>query len=184
MSEKANSGDKVSAGIITRPSFGDEVAAPRFRLTAKCIRDGKEIWSETFGNVVTTEGKIEVLDQTLGGGTGASWFMGLISSNVAPVVGDTAASHVGWGEHTTGWTGAPTRKTCVFGSAAASGTNGQIAITQLQWAITATITVYGAFIQSASTGTGGLLYSAGLFGQARQVVNTDTLQIDGTWTIT
>ena len=59
-------------------------------------RDGKQLWTDTIENLVTTQGKNDMLDQYLDGAAyTAAFFVGLISDDTfsAIVVGDTAQAH-------------------------------------------------------------------------------------------
>ena len=151
--------------------------------------DGNELWRDKVYNLVTTQGKNEILNQALAGSAfTAAWYMGLISSvsYTAIAAADTAASHTGWLE--AGGTNAPTytgpRKTTAW-SAAAAGAKALSA--GLVFTFTGSGTVKGAFIQSASAldSTTGVLLSAGLFsGGDQPVVATNTLTVTYTLTLT
>jgi hypothetical protein len=151
-------------------------------------------WEDTFHNLIVDAGKNHNLDTHLAGSgyTVTGPFMGLISlvSYSAIAAGDTMASHAGWLE--AGNANAPTytapRKTAAW-NAASGGAKALSAA--LSFAITGTGTVKGAFIvlgsgaSSTIDNTGGTLFSAGLFsGGDKAVVNTDTLNVSYTATLT
>jgi hypothetical protein len=62
--------------------------------------DGEVKWVEEFDNLVTTEGKNDILDKYFKGSAyTAAWYLGLKGTGSA-AVGDTLASHAGWAEVT------------------------------------------------------------------------------------
>ena len=151
--------------------------------SVECVdADGNIKWSDTFDNLVTTEGKNKALDETLAGSAyTAAWFMGLISSTgytTGAAAGDTMSSHGGWAEDTAYTEGS--RPTTAW-SAAASGS--KALSSALSFSINASTTIKGCFIASNATksGTTGTLYSAGLFtGGDKAVSNGDTLNVSYT----
>ncbi len=146
-------------------------------------KHGKLKWTETFDNVVTTQGKNFLLDNGLAGSAfTAAYYLGLISSTTftAVAAADTAASHAGWTE--AGATNAPTysgtRKTAVW-SAAAAGAKALSAA--LSFTFTGAGTVKGCFLitTQAVDAITGALYSAGVFagGDRTGIVSGDVLNV-------
>ena len=177
MKEASSSNDTVITSFVGNSSIVDSVEAPYFTFDIQCVgADGQEKWRESFRNLVTTAGKTLLLNTVFGStAKSATWFLGMISTlSTGPAVGDTLASKA-WTE-STAYTG--NRKTITFGAASA----GSITHTAIAFGITATDTINGCFVCDAATGTAGTLYSAGTF-TARSVVNTDTLNITVTLTI-
>jgi hypothetical protein len=153
---------------------GEAAGAPRFRYDAECIgADGKTKWRDGFDNLVTTEGKTDLVDKYFkGSGYTAAWFLGLKGAGTA-AVGDTMASHAAWLE-VSGYTSS-TLPAITFGTTAA----GSNTATAVSFAVNATATVAGAFVTTNSTkgAASGTLYSAGDFSAPRSVVSGDTLNV-------
>lgn len=184
--EKGNAQAAVSAGLVGRGSIAEAIGAPHFRYTLECRRkDGSLRWREEFSNLVTTEGKNDLLTKYFkGSGYTAAWYLGLISSVSYSAVdaGDTAAEindANGWKEADS--SSAPdydesARPALSFGSAS-SGTLATASAAQFTFAESGT--VKGAFISSSSTkgGTSGVLYSAGTFASDREVQEDDVLNV-------
>lgn len=161
----------VSAGLITNPALDEVVSGPRFHYHVECIgADGEVKWVEDIHNLVTTEGKNDILDKYFKGSAyTAAWYLGLKGTGSA-AVGDTLASHAGWSESTPY---AGNRPAITFGATSA----GSNTATAVSYSINATATVAGAFVGSVNTGTAGKLYSAGDFAASRSVVSGDTLNV-------
>lgn len=136
-------------------------------------------WVEEFENIVVTAGKNKLLDATLKTGlTTPLWYVGLKATG-SVVVGDTMASHAGWGElgaSTPTYSNA-TRPAFTPGSISAGSVDNSAA--KAVFTINATITVFGAFMADNSTvdGTTGTLYGAGDFASSRALLSGDTLNV-------
>lgn len=62
-------------------------------FTFEATRNGKTLWVETQGNIVTDEGLNYLLNSSItSGNQKTSWFVGLFSNNYTPVAGVTAAT--------------------------------------------------------------------------------------------
>ncbi len=145
--------------------------------TVTCLdSNGDEKWSETKKNIIVTEGLNHILDTQFHAGTQVStWYIGLKGAGT-PVGGDTLGSHSSWSE-VTDYAG--NRKEWTEGAAAAgSMTNAS----SVDFSITGTATVAGAFLSSVATGTSGTLYGVVDFSSARSVLSGDTLQVTVTVT--
>jgi hypothetical protein len=179
--------DQVSAGLITNPTAGDRVGAGGV-YTVTCVGpDGVEKWADTFHNLVVNVGLANMNGVYFALGTQSStWYLGLVAgpgSGTAFSAADTLASHAGWTESTS-YTG--TRKAVTFGTATAANpsviTN---SASPSSFAINGTTTIAGAFLTNVTSGTSGILFSAGDFtGGDKSVASGDTLNVTYTFSLT
>ena len=141
-------------------------------------KDGNVKWEEEKKNLVTTEGLNHILDTQFHAGTQVTaWYIGLKGAGT-PVAGDTMASHSSWSE-ITDYSG--NRKEWTEGAASSgSMTNAS----SVDFSITGTATIAGAFLSSVATGTSGTLYGVVDFASSRSVLSGDTLQVTVTVTAT
>lgn len=113
-----------------------------------------------------------------------AWYMGLIDNSPSPILGsgDTAAQIGG----TNGWREIPYNSTSAGYSQATrilwtNGVPSANAITnavQVSFAMTASFSVYGAFLSDSPTGTAGrLCITLPFVGGPQSVVNTNTLNV-------
>ncbi len=141
-------------------------------------KDGNLKWEKEADNAATDEGLNSVLNVYFHAATQIStWYIGLITGTGTLNAADTLASHAGWTEGTD-YTG--NRLEWTEGAASSQSiTNG----TAVDFPITGTMTVKGAFLSSAATGTTGTLFCTAAFTGGDQVVgNGDTLKV--TYTVT
>lgn len=161
----------AAASLAAVCGFAEPVSAPRFTYDFTCQRpDGSVRWRESISNLVTTEGKNDILDKYFKGSAyTAAWFLGLCGAGTK-AAGDTLASHAGWTESTP-YSG--NRPAITFGTTSA----GSNTATAVSYSVNATATVAGAFVASVNTGSSGKLYSAADFSGSRSVVSGDTLTV-------
>ena len=186
--ERIVASDALGAGLI-KTSAADEQMLAIGAYTVQHIRDGEVIFEETFKNLVTNGGKIDLLDKYFAGSAyTATFYMGFVDGTTTPVynAADTMASHTGWTENAgyvsstrpaISWTGAA----ATGGGAGTAGT-GTKASAAIAFAINAVATVAGVFIttNNAKSGSTGILYSVGSFtGGNRGVQPGDSLSV--TW---
>jgi hypothetical protein len=184
MNENSKAADEFGASIVRRGGM-DEGSEIHGRYLVQCFSaDGSLKWEDVIENLVTTQGRNDMLDKYLSGASyTASWFMGLVSSvsYSALAAADTMASHAGWTE--AGAANAPTYSQSTrpaVSSWAAASAGAKATSATIAFSITGSGTVKGAFLTTNSTkdGTTGTLFSVGLFsGGDRVVANTDTLNV-------
>ena len=141
-------------------------------------RNGNLKWREELDNLVTAEGKNKYLDATLKTGLASpAWYASLIKAASGSIdVADTMASHSGWTEGAPGtdWTG--NRIVWTPGTIAAGSVDNSAS--KAVFPILGSLTIKGALLTDAATGTAGKLLGAALFtGGDRSVVALDTLSV-------
>ena len=186
--ETSKAQDIVSAGLITNPVATDSVGAGGV-YTVTCVGpDGVEKWSDTFHNLVMDGGIANMNGVYFASGTQTTtWYLGLVTgpgSGTTYAAGDTLASHAGWNENTD-YTPAG-RKAVTFGAATTANpsviSNSAAPTT---FAINGTAVIAGAFLASVSSGTSGIMFSAGDFtGGDKSVASGDTLNVTYTFSLT
>ena len=145
--------------------------------TMTCLdSSGNVKWSETKKNLITTEGLNHILDSTFHASTQVTtWYIGLKGSGT-PAAGDTLASHSSWSE-ITDYSGS--RPAWTEGAASSGSMTNSSSV---DFSITGTATIAGAFLASAASGTTGILYGVVDFASSRSVLSGDTLQVTVTVT--
>jgi hypothetical protein len=187
MIEKVKATDAFEALMRNGGGLGESVEVHGFYQAVCRDKDGNELWRDVIENVVTTVGKNEYLNKTLGGSAyTATPRMGLKGTGTA-VAADTQASHASWSE--VGLANAPAysgnRPTVTMGAASA----GSAVSSGVVFTFTSSGTVAGAFINNGGSATKddttGVLFSAGDFtGGAQPVIATNVLTITFTATVT
>ena len=139
-------------------------------------KDGNVKWEENKKNLITTVGLNHILDTQFHAGTQVTtWYIGLKGAGT-PAAGDTMASHSSWAE-ITGYSG--NRKEWTEGAASGGSMTNSSSV---DFSINATATIAGAFLNTAATGTAGVLYGVVDFSSSRAVISGDTLQVTVTVT--
>lgn len=172
--------NKFNATGVNKVQTNEEVGLELKNIwTVTCLdANGNEKWSETKKNLITTEGLNHILNTQFHAGTQVStWYIGLKGTGTVAAA-DTLGSHAGWSE-VTDYSG--NRKEWTEGSASSgSMTN----TSSVDFSITGTATIAGAFLSSVATGTAGTLYGVVDFASSRSVLSGDTLQVTVTVTAT
>jgi len=178
--------DVVSASLVASPGSTERVGAGGV-FTVTCHGpDGQFKWSDTFHNLVVNEGLQDMNSKYFkGSGYTAAWYLGLVTgpgSGTTYAAGNTLATHAGWTENTAYTTtgGAGVRAAVTFGTATTADPS-VIANTASPSVFTMTSnaqTIAGAFLASSSSGTSGVLFSAGDFTGGDKLVDSgDSLSV-------
>lgn len=171
---------------ITRNSANTESMGFGGVFKVTCFDKGGSLkWEDHFHNLVVNQGLQYLNDKFFTGvGYSAVWYIGLVTgpgSGTSFAAGDNLATHGGWTEFTN-YTG--TRKTATFGtpSLADPSVIDNSASPAIFNITGAGGTVAGAFLTNVSSGTSGILFSAGDFiGGDKIVANGDTLNVTYTF---
>jgi len=144
----------------------------------------RELWSDSFHNLVVTAGLNDSLDKHLKGAAyTAAWYVGLTDGTPTFAAGDTMdGAHAGWTEVTA--YDELVRQTLTLGAVAAGSVNNSAAPAVFTIDTNAT-TIGGAFIVSDDTkgGAVGVLYGGGAFTAGdKSLDDDDTLTVTVTLT--
>ena len=179
--EQSKAQDVMTAASILRPTGADSARAGGVYSVECHDAAGNLKWSDTFHNLVVNQGLQDMNSKYFSGsGYTAAWFLGLVQgpgSGTTFAAADTLASHAGWTENTN-YTG--NRKAVTFGTATTADPS---VISNSAAPSTFTMnsnaqTIAGAFLCSVSSGTSGILFSAGDFtGGDKFVDSGDTLSV-------
>jgi hypothetical protein len=189
--EFSSAKDEVTASLATRRGLGESIGAGGVYSVVCHDADGNVKWSDSFHNLVVNQGLQDMNSKYFSGsGYTAAWYLGLVTgpgSGTTFAAGDTLASHAGWTENTA-YTG--TRKAAVFGTATtadpsvinnAVATGGTPAVFTMS---SNAQTIAGAFLCSVTSGTSGILFSAGDFTGGDKLVDSgDTLTVTYTFSL-
>ena len=185
--EKSVAQDIVSAGIAVRPQSAEGVGAGGVYTVVCHDANGNLKWSDSFHNLVVNQGLQDMNSKYFSGsGYTAAWYLGLVTgpgSGTAFAAGDTLASHAGWTENTA-YTG--NRKAATFGTATTADPSViSNSASPAVFTMNANAqTIAGAFLCSVSSGTSGILFSAGDFtGGDKFVDSGDTLTVTYTFSL-
>jgi len=148
--------------------------APRSIWDVTCFRDGKPIWREQAGNLVTKEGQGQLLSVFFKGASyTAGWYAGLKAEGTINVT-DTQASHGGWTE-LNAYSGA-TRPAVTW----ATVSNASLTVTTpIIFSITTTASLAGRLLTTGTTiaGNGGILYGVADFTAVRTIFPSDEVRL-------
>lgn len=179
--------DVVSAGLIANKTATEQVGAGGV-YTVECVApDGTVKWTDTFPNLVMNEGVQYMNTQTFKGAAyTAAWYLGLVTgpgSGTTFAAGDTLVTHAGWTESAAY---AGSRKAVTFGTATTANPSViSNSASPASFVMNATVTIAGAFLTNVSSGTSGVLFSAGDFtGGDKFVDSGDTLNVTYTFSLT
>lgn len=183
--------DVVAASVLAKSGSTERVGAGGV-FTVTCHGpDGQFKWSDTFHNLVVNQGLQDMNSKYFkGSGYTAAWYLGLVTgpgTDTTYGASNTLASHGstgsgGWTENTAYTTtgGAGVRAEVTFGTATTADPS-VINNTASPGVFTMTSnaqTIAGAFLASVSSGTSGILFSAGDFTGGDKLVDSgDSLSV-------
>lgn len=139
---------------------------------------------ERIHNLMPVEGLNHTLSVTFAGGSQvATWYVGLFEGNYTPLSTDTMATFPASSTECTAYDES-VRQTWVESTPAAGATTNSAS--KAEFTMSATKTVYGAFISSSSVkgGTSGVLASAAKFSAAKDVDDGDILRVTASISMT
>jgi hypothetical protein len=189
--EFSSAKDEVTASLATSRGLGESVGAGGV-YTVVCHDAGGNLkWTDSFHNLVVSQGLQDMNTKYFTGAAyTAAWYLGLVTgpgSGTTFAAADTLASHAGWTENTA-YIG--TRKAATFGTATTASPsviNNAVATggTPAVFTMNANAqTIAGAFLCSVTSGTSGVLFSAGDFtGGDKTVDSGDTLTVTYSFTL-
>lgn len=176
MIEQSKTNTKIEAATVMGAGVAEPAGAPYFTYDVECVGpDGEVRWSESITNLVTNEGRTDLINKYFKGAAyTAAWFLGLKGAGAAANT-DTAATHAGWTE-VNPYTG--NRPAITFGTSSGTTTVSNTATAvSFTTTVAGPITVAGAFVQSVASGATGVLYSVADFSAARTVYLNDVLNV-------
>ena len=189
--EFSSAKDEVTASLATSRGLGESVGAGGV-YTVVCHDAGGNLkWTDSFHNLVVSQGLQDMNTKYFTGAAyTAAWYLGLVTgpgSGTTFAAADTLASHAGWTENTA-YIG--TRKAATFGTATTASPsviNNAVATggTPAVFTMNANAqTIAGAFLCSVTSGTSGVLFSAGDFTGGDKIVDSgDTLTVTYTFSL-
>jgi hypothetical protein len=186
--EFSSAKDQVAATLVTRPGLSDTVGAGGVYSVTCVGADGVEKWTDTFHNLVMNGGLANMNGVYFASSAqSTTWYLGLVTgpgSGTTFAAADTLASHGGWTENTD-YTPSG-RKAVTFGSATSANPSViSNSAAPTSFSMNATATIAGAFLCNVSSGTSGVLFSAGDFtGGDKSVASGDTLNVTYTFSLT
>ncbi len=184
--EKSQTQDAVQAGMVANKTATEQIGAGGV-YSVECVgADGQVKWTDTFHNLVMNEGVQDMNTQYFKGSLyTAQFYLGLVTgpgSGTTYAATNTLASHA-WTENTD-YTGS--RKAVAFGTATTANPSViSNSASPSSFSMNATATIAGAFLCTVSSGTSGVLFSAGDFtGGDKFVDSGDTLNVTYTFSLT
>jgi hypothetical protein len=182
MSNEASKANDTFAATLKANRGGTERVAAGGVFTVEC-RDssGNLKWTDSFHNLVVNQGLQDMNSKYFSSvGYTAAWYLGLVNgpgSGTTFNASDTLVTHAGWTENTN-YIG--TRKAVTFGTASTADPSviDNSAAPSVFTMNANAQTIAGAFLCSVTSGTSGVLFSAGDFtGGDKSVDSGDTLSV-------
>jgi hypothetical protein len=176
-------GETVQAGAGKSSQEQERVGFGGVFIVTCFDADGNQKWVDEFHNLVVNQGLQDLNTKYFKGSAyTAAWYLGLVTgpgSGTTYAASDTLASKA-WTEDTN-YSGS--RKAVTFGTATTADPSViDNSASPAVFNMNNTTTVAGAFLASVSSGTSGILFSAGDFtGGDKTVASGDTLNVTYTF---
>jgi hypothetical protein len=148
-----------------------------FEYTIEHVRGGEVISTETATNLVPIQGLDYIVAGALtGGSTNNAWYIGLYEGNYVPTSAVTAATVVAVATECLAYANS-TRPAWIAGPVTAGSVDNSAS--RAEFVMNATKTVYGGFLISSNTKSGGdgTLISIVRFPTAKSLESGDTLRV-------
>jgi len=180
---KSTMGETVQAGAGKSSQEQERVGFGGVFIVTCFDADGNQKWVDEFHNLVVNQGLQDLNTKYFKGSAyTAAWYLGLVTgpgSGTTYAASDTLASKA-WTEDTN-YSGS--RKAVTFGTATTADPSViDNSASPAVFNMNNTTTVAGAFLASVSSGTSGILFSAGDFtGGDKTVASGDTLNVTYTF---
>jgi hypothetical protein len=156
-----------------------ELARLGFTYQVELVRAGRVIDAETVHNLMPTEGLNCLFKAT---SVPAAFYIGIFEGNYTPVLADTAATFPGSSTECTAYDEA-TREVFTPGSVSSGMVDNSAS--KAEFTLSATKTIYGAFMSSVATkgATSGSLISAAKFASPKGGDDGDVLRVTAGMTL-
>lgn len=170
--------------VLRRPRWMPRRLAKSERFRALTRPFFKAEQRESIHNLMPTEGLNHMLStQFAGGSQVATWYVGLFEGNYTPLAADTMATFPASATESSAYDES-VRQTWTESTPASGATTNSAS--KAEFTMSATKTIYGAFISSSSVkaGTTGVLASAAKFSASKLVDDGDILRVTASITLT
>jgi hypothetical protein len=186
MRNKSRAGGKCDATVAANHNASTTAKAGGI-FEVECVRDGKVVWTEKMHNLLTNEGRDDMVDVVIKGGSQiTTWYVAVFEDDHTVAAGDTYAVP-GYTESTA----YDEANRPSYQEGAISGGSVDNDSNKAQFTFNATKTIYGASLvggggaptTKGDTAGGGVLLCAGQFAASRAVYDDDVLYVKYTFSV-